>query len=182
MAQAAFNPSRRQLLRGDTGSKRLPLRPPWSVEELAFINDCSRCGDCIQSCPEQILFKGSGGFPEVDFSRGECTFCEDCVRVCKAPVFHSTDHDPWNLKAHISQSCVTYKQVVCRSCAEQCEPEAITLKPQLGGIATPKLDLSACTGCGACVAVCPTKAINVHQPLVQDAQSMTANNDKEAEQ
>ena len=161
MAKAAFNPARRQLFRGDTGSKRLPLRPPWSVDELHFIDACSRCGDCIQSCPEQILIKGSGGFPEVNFQHGECTFCGDCVRSCEAPVFNELDQAPWQLKAAIGDGCVTHKQVVCRSCAEQCEPEAIRFRLQAGGVGSPELDLSACTGCGACVATCPTQAITI---------------------
>ncbi|MEH6472012.1 MAG: ferredoxin-type protein NapF [Halopseudomonas sp.] len=161
MPQTAFNPSRRQLLRGDTGTKRLPVRPPWSVSELLFVRDCSRCGDCIEQCPEKILIKGSGGFPEVDFQQGECTFCQRCVESCQAPVFHSTEQAPWQIKAVISDRCITHKKVVCRSCVEQCDPEAISLLPQLGGVGTPTINLDSCTGCGACIATCPTQAISV---------------------
>ena len=167
MPQAAFNPIRRQLLRGDTGARRLPLRPPWAVAEPLFIDACSRCGDCINQCPEVILIKGSGGFPEVDFSRGECTFCGDCVKNCQTDALQQFEQlPPWNYHATISDACITHKQVVCRSCVEQCEPEAITLTPQPGGVGTPELDSERCSGCGACVSVCPSQAIQI-QPTTE---------------
>jgi ferredoxin-type protein NapF len=161
MSQTAFNPSRRQLFRGDAGTKRLPVRPPWSLPETEFTQDCSRCGDCIKHCPEAILIKGSGGFPEVDFQRGECSFCGDCVASCSAPVFKAINTQPWMLKATIGERCITHQKVVCRSCIEQCQPEAITLVLQPGGVGIPTLDSNLCNGCGACVAVCPTQAISV---------------------
>ncbi|MEH6822832.1 MAG: ferredoxin-type protein NapF [Motiliproteus sp.] len=168
MSKIAFNPSRRQWLRGDTGAKRLPIRPPWSVAESAFIQDCSRCGDCIQQCPEAILIKGSGGFPEVDFQLGECTFCGDCVASCAAAVFNPVDTDPWSHKVAINERCITRQQVVCRSCVEQCEPEAISLTMQPGGVGTPVLNSDLCNGCGACIAVCPTQAISVQRAAYPD--------------
>ena len=164
MSQTDFNPSRRQWLRGDTGARRLPVRPPWSLDETSFIRDCSRCGDCIQDCPEAILIKGSGGFPEVDFQLGECSFCGDCVASCSAPVFNPISTAPWSHNASISDQCITQQQVVCRSCIEHCEPEAITLSLQLGGVGIPKLNTELCNGCGACVAVCPTQAISIQPP------------------
>ena len=36
---------------------------------------------------------------------------------------------------------------------------AIRFRLQLGGVAKPILDLESCNGCGACLSVCPTKAI-----------------------
>lgn len=181
MSQSAFNPSRRQLFRGDTGSKHLPTRPPWSVTETDFTDQCSRCGDCISQCPEQILIKGSGGFPEVDFKRGECTFCQECVSSCKAPVFRDPQESPWSIKAVISDRCIAHKQVVCRSCVEQCDPEAISLKLKIGGVGTPEIKPEQCTGCGACVAVCPTQAILIQAPQNETTKStpqMTSQNDK----
>jgi ferredoxin-type protein NapF len=32
----------------------------------------------------------------------------------------------------------------------------------VGGVATPAVDATSCTGCGACVAPCPVAAIEVH--------------------
>jgi len=162
----AFNPARRQLLRGDVGGRQLPLRAPWSLPEAAFVAACSRCERCIAACPQGILVVGSGGFPEVDFQRGECTFCGDCARACPDAAFRPTTESPWQLQLRIADSCVARRQVVCRSCGESCEREAIRFPPRLNRSAEPLLDPTACNGCGACVAVCPTQAIS----LVPDPQ------------
>ncbi len=158
--RTAFNSQKRQLLRGRL-SRSNAIRPPWSIDEADFVDRCSRCRRCVEHCPEQILQIGSGGFPEVNFSLGECTFCADCVSACDEPLFTSTQHKPWNHKATISDRCLVTQSVVCRSCAEQCEPEAIRFKLQPGGLAMPAVDLSRCNGCGACVPVCPTQAVTV---------------------
>ena len=72
-----INLSRRGLLRGRLTTPKPGVQLPWSVSWDEFITDCTRCGDCLTACPEQILVKGDGGFPTVDFLRGECTFCAD---------------------------------------------------------------------------------------------------------
>lgn len=72
--------NRLQFLRGDFRGKQQTLRPPWSSSE--FIDCCERCGECIKACPENILEKGRGGYPQVNFQHGECTFCERCVDQC----------------------------------------------------------------------------------------------------
>ncbi|MCW8886481.1 MAG: ferredoxin-type protein NapF [Motiliproteus sp.] len=158
---SGFDSSRRQLFRGDIRVQRLPTRPPWSVDESNFIQDCTRCHECVKSCPENILEVGSGGFPEVNFQKGECSFCSDCAAVCEAPVYRSVQESPWQQTAKIGEACVTHKQVVCRSCGENCEPEAIQFKLVAGRVAVPEIDLDLCNGCGACVAVCPTRAVKV---------------------
>ncbi len=160
---SSFNPLRRQLFRGDVRVQRLPLRPPWSVDEQQFTQDCTRCQECIKACPENILEVGSGGFPEVNFKQGECSFCGDCAASCEASVFRPVQEIPWQQQARISDACITHKQVICRSCGENCEPEAIQFKLVAGQVAVPEIDLDSCNGCGACVAVCPTQAVKVSQ-------------------
>ena len=86
---AIENPSRRQLLRGQflqslhSENAKIQginaIRPPWSVNEEDFTDKCTRCGDCILVCETQIIVKGDGGFPEIQFDKGECTFCQKCV-------------------------------------------------------------------------------------------------------
>ena len=63
--------------------------------------------------------------------------------------------------AFITENCLAYGNTVCRSCAEACEPGAIRFRPRLGGAALPEVDAAVCTGCGACVAPCPAKAIGL---------------------
>ena len=156
--------NRSQFLRGDLRGENLPVRPPWSVAESMFVERCNRCGDCLTACEQRILQKGSGGFPEVNFSQGPCTFCGACVKSCAkdALAFHlDTEHPPWSLSIEINQACLSQLAVVCRVCGERCDGSAIRFRLQTGGRAIPEVDEDLCTGCGECVGACPTQAIRI---------------------
>jgi ferredoxin-type protein NapF len=162
----AISRSRRALLRGDPTPRDVPLRPPWSVAEETFTDACTRCGECLDACPEDILIHGDGGFPTVDFQRGECSFCQDCVDACPEPAFlDPTEHPPWRQTARISEACLCQRGVVCQNCRDACPENAIRFPPRLGGPALPVLDTSRCTGCGACVAICPSQAIGIRRDV-----------------
>lgn len=134
---------------------------PWVIDAKQFLNDCTQCGDCLDVCPEQIIIKGDGGFPRVDFDLGECDFCGKCAGSCKAPIFTEITATPWQKKALIDVTCLANQNIYCRSCAESCEAQALTF--QIGISAVPQIDNELCTGCGACVAPCPTNAIGVKE-------------------
>lgn len=158
--------SRMQFLRGEFRAGPAAMRPPWAWQESVFTDKCIRCDRCRLACPTGILVAGRGGFPQVDFAKGECTFCGECLKTCLDGAFDLAAFDQgvssaWPLRAHIGDACLTAQKVVCRSCGEVCEPRAIRFKPALGGVSHPGLDVGACTGCGACVAVCPASAITV---------------------
>ena len=153
--------SRRSLLKANFKAYQQSIRLPWVSDEQQFVDNCTRCGDCITACAEKIIVKGDGGFPELNFSRGECTFCADCLQSCKEDLFISQDESPWSLKAVVTDDCLSHKKVVCVICKEQCEPEAIRFTPQAGRVSPPELTLDLCTGCGACVKPCPAQAIKL---------------------
>jgi len=154
--------NRRQFLKVGHNNKGCPVRPPWAIDELSFQDACTRCGDCISSCPETILIReGVNGYPIVDFKRGECTFCGDCVRACPTTALAGPETMAWAIKAQVGDACLAKKQVICTTCAEQCEVRAIRFRPRIGAVAEPEINLHVCTGCGACVAPCPTQAIEV---------------------
>lgn len=153
---------RRQFLGIGRNKKSAPVRPPWAMDEALFLAACSRCGDCLKACPESILIKENAeGYPIVDFRIGECTFCGDCATICPTTALDQSLPDPWALKAHISGRCLPMQQVICTTCAEQCEEKAITFLPRAGVVSQPTLNTDACTGCGACVAPCPAQAVEV---------------------
>jgi MinD superfamily P-loop ATPase len=60
------------------------------------------------------------------------------------------------------------QNVVCRSCADACGPQAIWFAPHIGGAALPILTTHACIGCGDRIAACPASAITLAN-LVEDA-------------
>ena len=146
------------------------IRPPWSKSEEDFVAGCTRCGDCIVVCETQILVKGDGGFPEVKFALGECTFCQKCVEVCKQPIFRphfsqpnlgEQAEQPWSHKIEIQSGCLAFHAVECRACEDNCESRAIRFKREIGGVAKPQVDLDSCSGCGACIGVCPVSAVRI---------------------
>ncbi|WP_083953699.1 ferredoxin-type protein NapF [Thauera butanivorans] len=155
--------SRRSFLRGGMRAVAPAVRPPWARAEAAFLAACTRCDACIDACPTAILLRADGGFPGVDFSAGagECTFCGECVAHCEpqALVRSAEGGAPWALKAGVGRGCLAESGVECRVCGESCPVGAIRFRPRLGGVALPQLDADACTGCGACFAPCPTRAI-----------------------
>jgi ferredoxin len=66
--------------------------------------------------------------------------------------------------AVIGPACLALNRVVCRSCAEHCEPHAIHFRLAPGGIAVPLVRAERCDGCAACLAVCPVSAIVLQAP------------------
>lgn len=153
--------SRRNFITAKHEKTAPPIRLPWSVSETLFTQGCTQCGDCISACEENIIIKGAGGFPQINFSAGECTFCELCVKACDEPLFESLDTKPWQLSIEITTNCLTKKQVHCQVCQDSCEPEAISFKYLHGRVPQPEINQVDCTGCGACVAICPESAIKL---------------------
>ena len=157
--------SRRAFFRGRSASRESrPFRPPWSMAEADFLNVCNTCDDCQTACEEGIIVRGGGGYPEVNFAKGECTFCTDCAQACPTgalSVKKNSTLKPWTIRAKIGANCLSAQGVTCRVCGDRCEARAIRFQLAVGGIATPVLDTLNCTGCGACIAPCPTQTIEV---------------------
>ncbi|WP_019616679.1 ferredoxin-type protein NapF [Psychromonas ossibalaenae] len=155
-----FNSNKRSLFRSKS---RIAVHnlPPWIEDAQGFINNCSKCADCISVCPEKILKKGDGGYPQIDFNLGECSFCGKCADSCNEQIFTDTAQTPWNKKAQISTQCLAAENIYCRSCGESCESLALTFK--IGINAVPQINTELCTGCGACVSPCPTQAIEIKE-------------------
>ena len=155
--------SRRSFLRGNVNTRRVPVvvRPPNSLEESLFLDTCSRCDDCISACPENIIVKGDGGYPEVNFKNGECTFCNECVSACQPKAIKIESETPWYLDVSVTSKCLSMNAVVCRTCSDNCEVQAIRFQLKVGGISEPIISLDDCTGCGACLHVCPVDSIQI---------------------
>ena len=158
--------SRRDLLRGRLRAPS-PLRPPWALDESRFTDACTGCGDCIAACPEQVLVRAGGGLPRFEPERGECSFCGDCAAACKAGAFDPATSPPWGIRALVGDGCLPANGVVCSSCREACPESAIRVPPGARGAAT--VDADCCTGCGACVGICPTGAITLAHAPVEEA-------------
>ncbi len=158
--------SRRGFLRGRVRTNRVEPRPPWSLPEKQFIEVCTRCDVCSKACPERILVKGDGGYPRISFANAGCTFCGKCVDVCEPAALVKDWREDDSVRAlpylaRVTDACVSSKGVTCRSCGDRCDVAAIGFRMRLGGCADVLIDADTCTGCGACLNVCPVKALKM---------------------
>ncbi len=160
--------SRRNFLRGRLNPAPAPIHPPWSTP-ASIAAHCERCGKCIESCPEGILSADEGGIPVISFARAECTFCGACAEACPQPVFGSRTEAPWRLKPVIAEGCLAANAVWCRSCGDACPERAIAFRMLIGGSAQIQIDQHLCTGCGACVSVCPRDVVSMVAVAAEDA-------------
>ncbi|WP_417910236.1 ferredoxin-type protein NapF [Candidatus Electronema sp. PJ] len=136
-----------------------PLYPPWSSAADSFRSLCTGCGACAQACGSSIISMNEDDLPTVDFSRGSCTFCGNCAQSCPTGALQfDPDKAPWHLALHIAESCLLRSRMLCLTCVEQCDQEAIRLPQDQGQF--PQLATAQCNGCGACASVCPVGAIS----------------------
>ncbi|GIU25407.1 ferredoxin-type protein NapF [Shewanella colwelliana] len=154
----SINQSRRNLF---SRRKSKVNRPPWVKADIDFTDICTRCDKCITACETQIITRGDGGFPEINFAQDECTFCQKCVQACPEPLFDLAQNVPWQIKATINDTCLANSGIWCQTCKDACDPRAISFKPAIGQAPKPLIDLESCTGCGACVAPCPNQSIKI---------------------
>jgi ferredoxin-type protein NapF len=160
--RVSFSASRARFLRGNLSESRHEIHPPWAVSEQEFLAYCTRCGDCISACAQGLLEPGSGGFPHINFAQGACSFCGDCARACPdGALKYSPRTPPWRVKAVVTGECLALRGVVCRSCGEHCDSGAIHFRFSRRGVGQPQVSAADCTGCGACHAVCPVRAISL---------------------
>lgn len=147
--------TRRALL---TGRRQNQVSPPGFLGEKPEL--CRDCAICAEHCPTSIIVTSEYG-PRVDFARGECTFCGECRTHCPSgdALFAPVARFPHIID--IGEACLPRGGVDCQACRDACPTSAIRFRPRLGGPFLPELDASACTGCGACVVVCPVNAVSI---------------------
>jgi ferredoxin-type protein NapF len=78
-------------------------------------------------------------------------------------------HEQSPLKAAMLQSCLARRGVMCRTCGDACAERAIRFVLERGGVAAPHVAFASCTGCGACVHVCPANAVALYVPAATAA-------------
>jgi ferredoxin-type protein NapG len=172
--------SRRSLLRSAVGDwlerlvaqtesrviARRYFRPPGAMAEIGFLAACTRCGACINACPEHALLKvpGDGGLaagtPYLEPASTPCIACPTmpCAAACptaalSAPEMGWVDYRLGDLELR-PEHCLTFRGSSCRICVDACPmgDAALTLDPA----GHPVLRREGCVGCGVCVQVCPT--------------------------
>lgn len=133
------------------------VRPPYVTEGTTF-NECFTCeAMCVSACEEKIIHRDNQGVPFVDFKTSGCSDCHKCLDACTPNVLG----DPTKfIQGHAKIkmiTCISHQGTICFSCKEPCLENAIVFKGMLNPIILPE----KCTGCGYCIGVCPTGAIEV---------------------
>lgn len=126
---------------------------------------CLGFGDCMRACPFDAIAMDERGLPVIDCTA--CTGCGICVRECprgqigllelvphEAPIIvRCNAHDkPKPRKDACSRCCIA-----CKKCERACPADAIHVVDLLAIV-----DYDRCTGCGACIAVCPQSCIDLY--------------------
>jgi ferredoxin-type protein NapG len=155
------------------------VRPPYALNELEFLLSCTRCGDCVEACPEQTIFNLPVKFgtkvmntPALDLINKSCLLCETwpCVSACQSGALQlnsvqgeegQTVESP-GMKAQFkvdASRCLSHLDIGCGACEGSC--------PVTGAMAwagnKPEIHIDICVGCGQCRQVCivDPKAIDV---------------------
>ena len=155
----AGNVARRDLLRGRLTPGAAPIRPPGAIVEKDFLSLCVPCDDCISACSHGLVDHDKEGRPVINFAQATCVFCRDCTRACPSGALDELQARPWQVMAHIDKDCLSRNGITCRTCADHCDEQAIRFKLKTRGRSQPIISDELCTGCGACVRICPNKSI-----------------------
>ena len=132
-------------------------RPPGAVAEPLFLERCTKCGDCVDACPYEVLQSHpQQGFPVLFPNERPCSLCEDfpCMAACETqalePVEGRTEVTLGT--AEISISRCTAEQG-CHACVASCPVGAIQMDFACLRVVVAETE---CVGCGLCALTCRT--------------------------
>ena len=118
------------------------------------------CAACVEACPEGVLKLGAGRLVELDLSSAGCTLCGECASRCEAGLFDGARPAfPWI--ATIGEACLAPGRDPLPQLPGRLRTRRDPLPPGPGGVALAELDSQRCNGCGACLAPCPSQAIQL---------------------
>ena len=153
-----------------TGPVKHWLRPPGSVEEEQFRNQCSRSGECVRVCPVKCIkldYSGTEGegVPYIDPDDMSCVLCTglQCMYACPSGALMSVNFEyiDMGIAEWHEPTCLRTQGQDCQLCVDVCPVGARAINVEGNRI---EVTPGGCTGCGSCQHECPTapKSITVH--------------------
>jgi polyferredoxin len=148
------------------------VRPPRVLDEQTFIDQCIRCGMCVQACPSQTLQlvhlqSGLAGLwtpaitPRVGGCLADCNACSVACPTDAIPEFSKHEADRWATKMGTAvletSRCISYTEdQPCKKCIEICPTKAFLIEPASGHRPLRPAGVSwvRCMGCGLCEHAC----------------------------
>lgn len=122
-------------------------------------HSCLGYGDCANACPFNALYMGQDGLPKV--IEDACTGCNNCKAACPKDLFEMVPISRRTIiRCENKQNAIESGKVcataciACNKCVKACTYDAIDIVNNLAVIR-----YEACTDCGECAPVCPTKVI-----------------------
>jgi len=149
------------LWRKTAEASRRFLRPPGALEEAEFNQVCSRCGRCIQVCPNRALWPLDARYGAADLETpvlvpriGRCDLCMACQEICPTGAIAQVPAERVRIGQAVvdKERCLAWSEhKLCFLCGEQCPFQAISGDRRL----RPTVIAEKCVGCGACENGCP---------------------------
>jgi MauM/NapG family ferredoxin protein len=144
------------------------LRPPGAGSERDFLSACTRCGQCVEACPSQVLHMGragkgpSMGTPYFVARTAPCNLCAGfesmrCIDACPTPALAELakrTEARIGLAVLDKDTCLAWNGVSCRACWHACPFPNDAIRLDFMGRAVVVDD--ACVGCGLCEHACLT--------------------------
>lgn len=141
------------------------VRPPGAGSEKEFLEQCSRCGACVKACPFFALAPQMQanefdlGTPALRTGQSWCRLCGDfpCINACGSGALSMTRTSALKKIATVrvaEAECLRTTGTTCDACAQKCAQTAVAISFPAEG-AAPVIDHEKCSGCGACLVVCP---------------------------
>jgi ferredoxin-type protein NapF len=157
-----------KVITGIKPNNSIVLRPPGALIEEAFLTACNRCGQCVSVCPTKVIvFAGvEAGLAGIGTPRfapvyNHCTLCGACDRICPTGALALVPLQEMRMGTAIidKRKCFGWIEGGGLCFLDICPSKAV----YFDSVHRAYINEQKCTGCGACVVVCPAMAVHINQ-------------------